>query len=192
MDLHQKERYLTIRLRCHSVQSVATVIAALVQVGTKAWLFANVPDICDPQQAHDLTCPSNEVFFTASAVWGLIGPVRQFGNGTVYHPELYALAIGVFLPIPFWWWQRKWPKSVVKYVNIPVLLNGPTFIPPATGINYASWFGVGLIFRKLAPLRELVYRDRPNVLLPAHSQNTLCELEISDGGQSLITSSAHL
>jgi hypothetical protein len=35
----------------------------------KEWLFAAVPDICTPNQKGNLTCPNNEVFFAASAIW---------------------------------------------------------------------------------------------------------------------------
>lgn len=51
------------------VQLAATAIAATVQIGVKTWLFASVKDICQPHQKSDLTCPHNEVFFTASAIW---------------------------------------------------------------------------------------------------------------------------
>jgi hypothetical protein len=51
------------------VQGIATIMAAFVQVGVKHWIFANVPDICTLNQKDHLTCPHNQVFFTASAVW---------------------------------------------------------------------------------------------------------------------------
>lgn len=51
------------------MQFVATFIAAFVQVGVKEWMFANVPDICEPTQDSHLTCPHNQVFLTASAIW---------------------------------------------------------------------------------------------------------------------------
>lgn len=51
------------------VQGFATVLAAFVQVGVKQWIFANVHDICSVNQKDNLTCPHNQVFFTASAVW---------------------------------------------------------------------------------------------------------------------------
>jgi len=66
----------------------------------------------------------------------------------MYPGHLWALLVGVFLPLPVWWWQRRLPNTRLKYINIPVFLNGPTFIPPATGINYSSWFLVGFIFRE--------------------------------------------
>ena len=51
------------------VQMVATVLAAFIQVGVKQWIFTHVADICQPNQISQLTCPHNQVFYTASAVW---------------------------------------------------------------------------------------------------------------------------
>ncbi|KAF5355190.1 hypothetical protein D9756_005674 [Leucocoprinus leucothites] len=129
------------------VQMIATVLAAFVQVGVKTWIFENVEKICELDQPSQLTCPHNQVFFTASAVWGLIGPSRQFGKGSIYHPQLYAIIVGAFLPVPFWLWQRRYPNSWIKWVSTPVILNGVSNIPPATGINYSSWFAVGFVFQ---------------------------------------------
>jgi hypothetical protein len=59
------------------------------------------------------------------------------------------------LPIPVWLWARKHPRSWVRNINFIVLLNGPTSIPAATGVNYASFVLVGFIFRAsflLSPL----------------------------------------
>lgn len=147
------------------MQMIATVIAAFIQVGTKEWIFSNVKDICSQNQPSQLTCPHNQVFFTASAVWGLIGPTRQFGTGTIYHPHLYAIIIGAFLPLPFFFWQRRYPKSWVRYVSIPVILNGVSFIPPATGINYSSWFAVGIIFQYFIRKRNFAWWSKFNYVL---------------------------
>jgi len=82
---------------------------------------------------------------------GLIGPTRQFGLAANYHGYLWALLVGALLPVPFWWWQRRFPNTRLKYINAPVFLNSTTLIPPATGINYSSWFLVGFIFREYHP-----------------------------------------
>lgn len=160
------------------VQITATILAAFVQVSVKQWLFSAVPDICSPDQERFLICPHNQVFFTASTIWsalcaiyificsiscrGLIGPSRQFGTQSIYHPQLYALAIGAFLPLPFWLWQRKFPQTRLKYVNIPVLLTGIGFIPPATGINYSSWFAVAFIFQWWIRTRHFAWWSKFN------------------------------
>lgn len=67
----------------------------------------------------------------------------------MYHPQLYAIIIGMFLPLPFWLWLRHYPKSWVRWVSMPLILSGQTFIPPATGINYSSWFLAGFLFQYL-------------------------------------------
>jgi len=149
------------------VQLIATILASFVQVGVKTWIFSNVEDICQPTQKSQLTCPHNQVFFTASAVWGLIGPSRQFGPSSIYHPHLYAMAIGVFLPIPFWFWLKRYPNSWIKYVSTPVILNGVSWIPPATGINYSSWFAVGFIFQYLVRKRNFPWWSKFNYVLSA-------------------------
>ncbi|KZV85839.1 OPT-domain-containing protein [Exidia glandulosa HHB12029] len=147
------------------VQSSATIIAAFVQVGVKQWMFANVEDICKPHQKDALTCPHTKVFFTASAIWGLIGPTRQFGKGSLYHPELYALVFGALIPLPFWLWQRKYPQSRVKLISMPIVLNGVSQIPPATGINYSSWFLVAFVFQYVVRRTRFAWWSKFNYVL---------------------------
>lgn len=160
----------------------------------KTWIFDNVKDICDPNQKSQLTCPHNQVFFTASAVWcvflpcgvpwfltmgvcvcrGLIGPSRQFGTGSIYHPHLYAIIIGALLPLPFWFWQRRYPNSWIKYVSTPVILNGVSSIPPATGINYSSWFAVGFVFQYLIRKRNFAWWSKFNYVASAALDSGAC------------------
>ncbi|KAJ7496777.1 OPT oligopeptide transporter protein-domain-containing protein [Mycena latifolia] len=149
------------------VQLVGTVIAAFLQVGVKTWIFSNVEDICKPGQKSQLTCPHNQVFFSASAVWGLIGPSRQFGPSSIYHPHLYALAIGAVLPLPFWFWQRRYPNSWIKYISTPVIINGVSGIPPATGINYSAWFAVGALFQYFIRKRNFAWWSKFNYVTSA-------------------------
>ena len=65
----------------------------------------------------------------------------------MYQPLLYFLLFGALLPIPVYLAIKKWPNSWARFINIPVILNGASYIPPATGINYSSWFICGFIFR---------------------------------------------
>ena len=51
------------------VQSVATLLAGILQVGIKEMLFTTVKDICTERQKDMLTCPHNRVSFSASAIW---------------------------------------------------------------------------------------------------------------------------
>jgi len=146
-------------------QLIATFVTAVVQVGIQQSLFKSVKDICSPNQSAHLTCPHTQVYFTSSAIWGVIGPTRQFGPHALYKPELYALVVGAFLPIPFWLWQRRYPQSWLKYFSMPVLLNGPGSIPPALGINYSSWFVVAFIFQYVIRRRNFRWWSKFNYIL---------------------------
>ena len=68
-------------------QVVATVIAGTVQLGVQSWMFTNIEDICSPTQKDGFICPGTEVFGTASIIWGVIGPARQFSKGQIYYGE---------------------------------------------------------------------------------------------------------
>ncbi|KAI0073570.1 OPT superfamily oligopeptide transporter [Panus rudis PR-1116 ss-1] len=149
------------------VQITATTLAGFVQVGVKQAMFTHIPDICTPQQRSFLTCPVNQVYYTASAVWGLIGPSRQFGENSIYHGSLYALIVGALLPIPFWYWQRNHPNGWNKYINVPVVLNAVTFIPPATGINFSSAFLLGFVFQFLIRRRNFAWWSKFNYVTSA-------------------------
>ncbi|QRW17658.1 OPT oligopeptide transporter protein [Rhizoctonia solani] len=129
------------------VQMVSTLMSAFVQVGVKEWMFRNVKDICKDTQPQKLTCPHNRVYFTASAVWGLIGPTRTFGQGATYHPQLSPVSTSIR--------------------NMPVLLNGPMWIPPATGINYSSWFVIGFLFQYVVRRRNFRWWSKFNYALSA-------------------------
>lgn len=130
-----------------NVQLIATIVASLAQIGVKKSLELLVPDLCHPDQAALLTCPISSVTFEASIIWGIIGPRRFFGQGSPYQGLLYFMLLGIFLPIPFYLAAKKWPNSFARLVNIPVMINGVTFSPPACGINYSSWFLTGAIFQ---------------------------------------------
>ncbi|KIO28920.1 hypothetical protein M407DRAFT_21995 [Tulasnella calospora MUT 4182] len=128
------------------VQAVGIIVTTFIQLCIKSLIFAGVQDICQPNQSARLVCAQTQVFYSASIIWGLIGPRRQFGKEGVYYGEIYALTAGAMLPLLIWGWCQFRPKSPLRKFNIPVALSGCTNTPPATGINYSSAFAVGLVF----------------------------------------------
>lgn len=98
---------------------------------------------------------------------GLVGPTRQFGVGTLYHPQVYALIVGALLPFPFWLWQRRYPTSWIKFVSTPVILNGVSAVPPAVGINYSAFFAVGFVFQYLIRKRNFAWWSKFNYITSA-------------------------
>jgi hypothetical protein len=57
------------------------------------------------------------------------------------------MIFGALIPIPFWLWSRRRPKSIASKIFTPIWFANTFDAPPATGINAASFFLVGFIFQ---------------------------------------------
>ncbi|CAL1707442.1 unnamed protein product [Somion occarium] len=150
-----------------SAQIVATAIAGTVQLGVQAWMFTNIENMCDPHQKDHFICPSTQVFGTASIIWGVIGPIRQFSKGQVYYPLLFFFLIGAIAPLLAWLVHLKWPNSFIKYVNFPVIFSGTGLIPPASAVNYVPWTIVGFVFNYVIRRRHFAWWTKYNYVLSA-------------------------
>jgi len=148
-------------------QVVCTVLAGTVQLGVQAWMFTNIEGMCDEDQKDNFICASTEVFGTASIIWGVIGPQRQFSSGQIYHGLVYFFLIGAAAPTIAWAISRKFPNSWVKYVNFPVIFNGTGLIPPASAVNYVPWTIVAFIFQYVIRRRHFAWWTKYNYVLSA-------------------------
>jgi len=129
-------------------QGIASLWSCLVQVAVLYWSFGNISDICTVNQSARFSCPNGRVFFTASIIWGLIGPQRMFSGSGTYKNLQWFWLVGALTPVLFYFLAKKFPRSVFRYVNAPVIFGGTGYIPPATPLIYLSWGIVGFIFNK--------------------------------------------
>lgn len=130
-------------------QMLAALLSTVVQTGVLTWALNHIPDICTTDQADKFTCPQGRTNFVASVVWGGVGPARLYAVGQRYSGLLHMFWIGALLPLLTWALLRFRPRlreSWVRHVSWPLLLGGTANIPPATGINFTSWFLVGSVF----------------------------------------------
>jgi OPT family small oligopeptide transporter len=148
-------------------QVVATVIAGTVQLGVQAWMFTNIEDMCSQTQKDSFICPSTTVFGTASIIWGVIGPARQFSHGQVYYGLLSFFVIGAIAPLIGLVIGKKWPNSPLKYLNFPVVFTGTGLIPPASAVNYVPWAIVGFIFNYVIRRKHFSWWRKYNYVLSA-------------------------
>ncbi|KIJ67177.1 hypothetical protein HYDPIDRAFT_25652 [Hydnomerulius pinastri MD-312] len=150
-----------------AAQIVAAILAATSQLAVQSWMFTNIPDMCTPHQKAGFICPATEGFGTASILWGVIGPQRQFSSGQVYHNLTYFFLIGAICPIITWVISIKWPQSYVRYFNFPIIFNGTAMLPPATAVNYVTWGIVGIIFQYFIRRRHFSWWMKYNYVLSA-------------------------
>lgn len=145
-------------------QVVATTFSCFIQVAVLNYALNNIPEICTPHQPSHFTCPGGRVFFSASIIWGLIGPQRIFSPGQIYSALFWFFGLGAILPVIFFILSKKFPKSPIKYLMAPLIFGGAAVIPPATPLNYLSWGIVGFIFQKVIRQKYFGWWSRLNYL----------------------------
>ena len=107
------------------------------------------------------------VFFSASVIWGVIGPARMFGPSSIYNPLMYFFLIGALLPIPFYFLYKRYPRTWVKYINIPVILNATGLMPPAPAVEFPIWCFLGYLFQHVLKKRRSEWFKKFNYVLSA-------------------------
>ncbi|OTA03224.1 OPT family small oligopeptide transporter [Trichoderma parareesei] len=145
-------------------QVVATTYSCIIQVLVLNVALNSIDNVCDDQQEDHFTCPGGRVFYSASVIWGLIGPGRMFSPGQIYSGLFIFFIIGAVTPIIIYLAIKKYPKSPVRYLIAPLLFGGPGAIPPATPLNYFSWGIVGFIFQFWIKKRHFRWWSRSNFL----------------------------
>ncbi|KAG9440100.1 hypothetical protein H6P81_020265 [Aristolochia fimbriata] len=132
------------------VQAIGTVLAATINLGVGWWLLTTVKHICEPDLLppdSPWQCPSDNVFFSASVIWGLVGPARIFGRSAYYGALNWFFLGGLLGPALVWLLHKAFPKQKwIPLINLPVLLGATAAMPPASAINYTSWAVIGTIF----------------------------------------------
>ncbi|XVF70922.1 hypothetical protein PTKIN_Ptkin11bG0200900 [Pterospermum kingtungense] len=132
------------------VQFVGTIVASTCYFATAWWLLSSVEHICDPAllpKGSPWTCPGDDVFYNASIIWGVIGPLRMFAKLGNYAQMNWFFLIGLLAPVPVWWLSRKFPeKKWIKLIHMPMILGATVNMPPAKAVHYICWGTVGIFF----------------------------------------------
>jgi hypothetical protein len=81
-------------------------------------------------QKDRFTCPGVNTYFSASVVFGSIGPHRMFGARGPYSAILAAFPIGLALPVLLYFAQRR--VSWLRNINPVMLLHGGTTWSPVS------------------------------------------------------------
>ncbi|KAK0566506.1 hypothetical protein OC861_003196 [Tilletia horrida] len=150
-----------------TAQVVSTILSVFVLLGVQAWSFENVEGICTRDAVDHFTCPGITVFGTASIIWGLIGPALNFSPGQQYSSMLWFFLVGALIPIPTYFLAKRFPRSFLRYVAWPVIFTATGNLPPATGINYASFVLVGFFFQYYMRRKHFGWWSSYNYVLSA-------------------------
>lgn len=109
----------------------------------------SIPNICDVSLLppdSPWTCSYDRTFYSASVIWGLVGPRRIFGDLGYYARVNWFFVAGALAPCLVWLAQKTFPsQNWIKHIHMPVMLGATMMMPPASAVNFTSWIIVGFI-----------------------------------------------
>lgn len=94
--VHCHSWYVSLSTSFHKkdVLTQNILVSTFVCVGVVNFQMTSIDNVCDPRQKDKFTCPGIYTFFTASVLWGTLGPKKMFGSGAIYNGLLYCFLIG--------------------------------------------------------------------------------------------------
>ncbi|KAL3504979.1 hypothetical protein ACH5RR_034820 [Cinchona calisaya] len=153
-----------------AVQFLGTIIAGTINISMAWYLLTSIKNICQQDllpRDSPWTCPGDSVFYSASVIWGLIGPKRIFGHLGNYSALNWGFLGGAIAPIIVWFAHKRFPnQDWIRYITFPVLLSGGSMFP-VSSVNYNGWFVVGFIFNFFVYRYRKKWWQRYNYVLSA-------------------------
>lgn len=131
-----------------SAQIIATFIGTFVCVGVLNFQMAHIEGVCTPDAKYKLTCPGVNTFFTASVLWGTVGPGKIWGHNGQYSETLIGFPLGVAIVVvvwfinkkfPQWTWTRQIHPVAIMYGGIVWAPYNMSYVWPSVPIAYFSW-----------------------------------------------------
>jgi len=89
---------------------IATLISTFVCTAVINFQV-NIPNICQENAPMRFYCPGPNTFFTASVLWGTIGPLKVFGHKGQYKELLLGFPAGIVLTGAAFLLVKKFPKN---------------------------------------------------------------------------------
>ena len=129
-------------------QIIATLVSTFVCVGILNFQMNQIPGVCTQHAPNHYTCPGVNTFFTASVLWGTIGPKKIFGVGGQYTAMLLGWPLGLAITGVVWGLQRTWPRvGWLRQLHPIAMLYGAlywapynlSYVIPSVPIAAFSW-----------------------------------------------------
>ncbi|KAL4924224.1 small oligopeptide transporter, OPT family [Aspergillus undulatus] len=148
-----------------AAQGLAALLGAIVQCGVTVFMITRFDGICTPHADGGFTCPHGLVTYSSSLIWGALGPGRNFTPGQIYGNLLWFFLAGPAVVVLTYLAGRRW--KVANHISWPVAFGAMSGVPPATGINFSSWWVVNVIFNGLIKRKRPAWWSKYNYVLSA-------------------------
>ena len=98
---------------------------------------------------------------------GAVGPGRLFSSGQIYSNLLWFLLVGPVVVVITWFLGRRWKAA--NYLSWPVAFGAMSLVPPATGVNFSSWWAINVIFNGFLRRRRPAWWSKYSTYSPRPS-----------------------
>ncbi|KAK9460482.1 OPT oligopeptide transporter protein-domain-containing protein [Lipomyces oligophaga] len=152
-------------LRC---QLLATIIQTFITIAAYNVVTQSFSDLCASDQANKFVCPFPNALYTATLVWGVVGPKRIFN--TLYPMLKWAFFIGVVIGAPVYYLRLYGMRYIpfLKNWNPIMSLAGMSLWNSGYNMSYYTpGFEVSFVFMYLIRRRYLAWWTRYNFVLAA-------------------------
>ncbi|GAA95778.1 uncharacterized protein L969DRAFT_87803 [Mixia osmundae IAM 14324] len=119
--------------------------------------------VVDPQGQWDGRAP--QVFYSASVIWGLLGPARFFSGD--YALLYWGFLGGAIMGILPWLLNRIWPRNYWQYVSAPVFLHGCVVVPAVPTNTITVGFAAAFLSQFWAARYHREWHEKFNYVLSA-------------------------
>ncbi|KAH9917385.1 OPT-domain-containing protein [Epithele typhae] len=142
---------------------VATFASTFVSLGILNFQMTGIENVCDPHQKDRFVCPGENTFFTASVLWGTLGPARMFGAGAIYNPLIWCFLIGFVLPFPVYYLKERFHS--LRYFHLPVFFSGALSWAPYNLSNVWPQVPLAWFFMVYIRKRALAWWSKYNYVM---------------------------
>ncbi|KAK9465586.1 OPT oligopeptide transporter protein-domain-containing protein [Lipomyces arxii] len=146
-------------------QLVATLVQVFVTIGALQVLRRSIPDLCSTTQADRFVCTFPHSLYTATLVWGVVGPERTFNS--LYPILKWCFLIGA-LSAPIAFYGRKRFFKQLQNFNPILFLSGFTRFESAYNLSYYTpGLQISFMFMYIIRRRYLAWWTKYNYVLTA-------------------------
>ncbi|KAK1751536.1 oligopeptide transporter 2 [Echria macrotheca] len=172
-------------------QMMSAIITAFVAYGVVQFADNEIPGICTKEQVSNFNCENgSQIFFSASVVWGAMGPARIFSQ--IYPAMQYCFLLGFLLAL-VWWAGKRFggyvreaarkvmpgvifkpinlvlftPIAWLKHVHPSLIFNGMLFWAPLNMTYFTGGLYVSFVFMYYLRRYKTAWWEKYNYVLAA-------------------------
>ncbi|CAN3375439.1 hypothetical protein DIURU_002367 [Diutina rugosa] len=145
-------------------QLLSTFICCFISLGMMEYLMTGIPDYCEPDNKQKFTCPGSGTYYSASVIWGVIGPQKSF---KLYPIFKWCFLIGACVGALCLAFKLYGPRRITRKFQPTVLLMGMMIWAPYNLSYYTMGLYFSLIFMGYIRSRMNAWWAKYNYILSA-------------------------